>query len=162
MKLFEIRDVSDYRRGDESDPRSPYYEDPLEGGVPDYFQPSMPEYVVRTEGGTAPNGEQYAFSVTSKVSREDRNEGAIDEMAWDGFAGDKRFTNCEIVDEHSEVKGGYTIYTQFLQAGRGFPVGEVLKALQSYAKDYADKLAEKSARDTIGRYGRDWQRYVDY
>lgn len=164
MKLFEIRDISDYQRGDELDPRSPYYEDPLEDDddIPEYFRPNYPSYYVDTTGGTAPNGEQYNLKITSKFISTDRDEAIIDEYVWDSLAGDKRFQMFDLVDEELDTKGYNKIYTQYAQVGRGFPVDQLEAAMDAYAKEQALIIAKENFLKTYRQYGRNWQKHVDY
>lgn len=145
MKLLEIRDVSDYRSGDERDPRSPYSEDPFPDGIPDQFWPDMPEFAVNVTSGNAPNGEAYNFVMTSSYDKGDRDTASIWETALNNLAGDKRFKKCELVDQQDQTKGRKVVWIDFYMVDRDFPVNDVLSALNGYAKEYAEEIATKRA-----------------
>ena len=147
MKLFEIRDISDYRSGDERDPRSPYYEDPFPNGIPDMFWPDMPEFAVSVTSGNAPNGEAYNFTMTSSYYKGNRDTANIWEFALDKLAGDKRFEKCELVDQQDQSKGQKVVWLDFYMADKDFPVNDVLKVLNGYANEYAEEVATKRAHE---------------
>lgn len=145
MKLFEIRDISDYQRGDERNPRSPYYEDPFPNGIPDMFWPEMPEFAVNAVSGKAPNGEAYNFTMTTSYVKGDRDMERIWEFALDKLAGDNRFAKCELVDQQDQSKGRQVVWVDFYMAERDFPINDVLRVLNDYAKNYAEEIATKRA-----------------
>lgn len=140
MKLFEIRDISDYRRGDEQDPRSPYYEDPL-----DHFRPDVPTFAVTVESGQAPNGESYNFILTSSYDKRDKDEYKIWEYALNKFASNKKFEQAELVDQVHQTKGNMVTWVDYYMAGRGFPVNDVVATLEEYANEIADEIGMKNA-----------------
>lgn len=162
MKLNEIRDVSDYRRGDETDPRSPYYEDPFPNGIPDSFYPELPEFDAKVESGKAPNGEDYNFVLTSSYTDGDKDQYGLWEHALNEIAGDKRFDQAELVDQQDQRQGKKVVWVDYYMTGRGFPANDVVQALNQYANEYAEKIAERNANDTVSRDGRDWDRPDDY
>lgn len=150
MKLFEIRDISDYQRGDERDPRSPYYEDPFPDGIPDHFRPEMPSFDVKVESGKAPNGEEYNFILMSSYDKQDKDQYMIWEHALNEIAGNKKFDQSELVDQVDQTKGSTVTWADYYMAGRGFPVNEVVATLNSYATEAADRIAEKNAQNYDG------------
>lgn len=147
MKLFEIRDISDYQRGDERDPRSPYYEDPFADGIPDHFRPDLPTFAVKVESGQAPNGETYNFILTSSYDKRDKDEYTIWEHALNELAGNKKFEQAELVDQVDQTNGSTVVWTDYYMAGRGFPVNDVVAALEGYANEIADEIGMKNARE---------------
>lgn len=151
MKLNEIRDISDFRSGDQNDPRSPYYEDPFADGIPDHFYPELPAFDVKVEGGTAPNGEEYNFAVVSSYDEDDKDQFTIWEHALNEIAGDKRFDQADLVDQVDEHQGKTVTWTDYYMIGRGFPTNDVVKTLNSYANDAAERIAEKNARESDGQ-----------
>ena len=162
MKLNEIRDISDYRSGDENDPRSPYYEDPFPNGIPDSFYPEIPTFDAKVESGKAPNGEDYNFIVVSSYDESDKEQYAIWEHALNEIAGDKRFEQSELVDQTEQRQGKKVAWTDYYLTGRGFPANDVVPTLNKIANAYAGELAERNAYDTVARDGRDWDRPADY
>lgn len=145
MKLFEIRDISDYQRGDERDPRSPYYEDPFANGIPDRFRPDVPTFAVTVESGQAPNGESYNFILTSSYDKRDKDEYKIWEHALNELAGNKKFEQAELVDQVDQTKGSTVTWMDYYMAGRGLPVNEVVATLEEYANEIADEIGKKNA-----------------
>jgi hypothetical protein len=150
MKLFEIRDISDFRSGDQHDPRSPYYEDPFPNGIPDMFMPNMPEFDVKVESGKAPNGEDYNFIMVSSYDKNDRDQYMIWEHALNEIAGNKKFDQSELVDQVDQTKGNKVTWVDYYSAGRGFPVNDVVATLNEYAKEIAEKIGEKNAHEYDG------------
>lgn len=150
MKLFEIRDISDFRGGDQHDPRSPYYKEPFPNGIPDHFRPELPNFEVKVASGKAPNGEDYNFILVSSYDKQDKDQHMIWEHALNELAGNKKFNQSELVDQVDQIKGNTVTWTDFYAAGRGFPVNEIVGTLNSYAKEIAERIAEKNAQEYTG------------
>lgn len=148
MKLFEIKDPSDYRPGDERLPGSPYYEDPFADGIPDLFYPDLPTFHVQTGDGELPNGERYNFVLTSSYTEGDRDQYILWEHALNELAGAKGFEQAELVDQATERNGKTVMWRDYYMTGRGFPADQVLKFLNDAMEPVAAEMAERRAYDT--------------
>lgn len=145
MLLKEIRDISDYRRGDEDDPRSPYYEDPDNHEVPEEFYPDMPVLSVNTSVTKAPNGEECSFVLSSTFTEPKDDDYEIAEYAMDKLDGDPRFSDAEIVDDARGKTNGRTTWSFYYKVPASYPVKDVMPTLERHMKDKAEQIAKQNA-----------------
>lgn len=149
MKLNEIKDVSDYQRGDERDPRSPYYEDPFEKGIPQEFFPEMPSFETSTEAGQTKNGKSYNFAIKFSYDKSDGDQSDVCEYALNDFAGDDRFASADWVDQDDSNTGSTVTGIDYFMIDANYPVNDVIPTLNKYAMNRAEVIAEKNARSSL-------------
>lgn len=147
MLLIEIRDPSDYQRGDENNPRSPHFEDePDWDSMADDHMPGLPVLDVQAKPGKSPRGEPYNLVLTITVPG-DKESASIEEYAWSEF--DKATDGqWEYVDDShvNNGKQGYVTTIFGMVTAPNVNIGSWPKIYADIARQLGVKHGAESAR----------------
>ena len=146
MKLFEIKDITSYRPGDEDDPRSPDYEDPMDGVNVGDYQPEMPAAYVEHAPGKDRHGDDYSFRFIIQWPEGQSDHDDVEYYIATEFH--EQFPQYEVVwDENIDVNGHDALVTYLQGDGANDPsVADKMNAvLKTIVQQLADKMANSSA-----------------
>ena len=148
MKLNEIRDITSYRSGDEYNPRSPDYDDPMDHVNVEDYMPQMPTVSAIAEQGKDKHGDDYSFKVICRWPRGAQDDHDIEYYISSAFA--DKFPEYETVWDESQVINGGQAVVEYLQgntaaANRPEAAQRMNAVLKQIIQDVALKIATAAA-----------------
>lgn len=151
MKLNEIRDPSDYRSGDEFNPRSPDYIDPMDSIDVDSYRPDPAQWNVVPGTGKHQNDE-YSFTIIGQCHADNEAAQYMYEYILPKFY--DKFTDYELVWDEDVVKNGARIWTDYIQgttpeANNPDLAKAMLSTLTQITEQLMDQIAQERAEADV-------------
>lgn len=148
MKLFEIKDITSYRPGDEDDPRSPDYVDPMDGVNISDYAPVMPSATVKFEAGRDKHNDAYSFKFIIQWPQGAEDDHDIEYYISNAFA--DQFPQYETIWDESAVINGGQALVMYLQGNApqlNSPkaANQMNATLQQIVQQISDKIASEKA-----------------